>query len=1594
MKRNMRRIGFGLLLASLAAGQFGFVPPKQVAEAADNGLAQKPYMGWSSYSLQVYDGPSGNWTSAAKIKAQSDAMHEKLQSHGYDYINIDAGWNGGMDEYGRPIPSTQLYPDGFQNVIDYVHHNGQKIGIYMIPGLSPAAYDADLPIYGAPGCSMKDIAAQPLRQADYWEIGYKIDFESESSKGCAQAYIDSIADLIASWGIDFVKFDSVTPGSGHNDTTIDARGDVEAWSKALAKQDHKIWFELSWALDHKYADYWKQLANGWRVDWDVESYDNKIGMTQWSNIARLFPDAALWWRDAGPGGWNDFDSLNVGNGSMDGLTKDERQSAMTLWAMSSAQLYTGDDLTRLDDYGLSLLTNDEVIAVNQAGHPAHPVSTTTNNQVWYANNGDGTYTVALFNLGSKSADVAVDWSDIGLQGGATVRDLWGHKDLGAFGTGYTAANLEPHASRLFKVTANGGSISSVNDDDTGMRYTGAWKRNDGNEVVPSSQNLEIAVSDSSADANEAAIVSGDEPSGEPDVNALVQNVEEQTAAPAGHYVTINDDDPGIVYSGGWQHSTDRPYGDVGNDAHYAQSNDEQLTYSFTGTGIDYITETDSSQGSVDIYIDDVLDKTVDTSGTGTRAAKQTVYGISGLAEGSHTFKAVKRSGDYMLVDALKVTSGTLLGTASAAFDNANPSDVSTTLPFGLNALTGISSGGTALVKNTDYTVSGSTLTIKSSYLSQRPQGLTNIDFSFAGGDSQTLAVTVTGEAVRNSVITPSTAGFDRKVTVQADVTVTMSLNGNTLSGIDHNGAALTAGTDYTVSGSALKIKRSYLARQSLGDTQLTLTFSAGLPQTLTITVADTTSAGRYTSVNNDDPAIQYDGSWSRSTGRGMGDYMDDVQYAEKNGESFSYTFQGTGVQVITEKDVSQGKMDIYVDGDLKETVDTYSSGRLAQQTVYEIEGLSNGQHTIKAVKKSGSFMLLDMLKVRLPDFIGPTVAAFDKNPAEQADLQVNLLENAGSFGGIANGTQALVPGTDYSVAGGTVTIKKSYLASLAEGVAALTFVFDGDFQQDIHATANDGDYFTYTFNGTGIELLSPKGPEQGTMDVYVDGSLKETVSTAGDVRSAQQLVYHVDGLANGRHTIKVVKKSGALMLIDRLNYIVSGTGGNTDNTGSNPGTVTAPPAAGGTEIIQGQVKGAAGSVLQLDIARTTLADGTKKDSVTLGADQAKSAIEKLKAAGAAAATIVVPDEKGETSETKVTIPKESNQMLAAGGLDLGMDTSRAGIVIPNASLQGYDEEASFTFTPIADAAAKGQLEDRANKASVVTLATHGKGVSIVGQPVAIETNFQGRAVDVILPLDPALVEGAGQEQLGVYIEHGDGTTEFKPGAIVEWQGGKGLRFTVDRFSSFAVVKYEGTAIGKHAAYMKGFDGGLFKPGNSLTRAEMATILSRIAAREGTADAIVYRDVKPEHWAADAIAKVTKLGLMRGFGDGSFKPDQPITRAEMASLAATLMTSESKEGAGFSDSKGNWAEQAILKVQGAGIIRGYADGTFRPSLALTRAEAVTIINRTLGRGPLYGAKLSWSDVPDAYWAYGDIAEASADHAFTARAEGGEQQVIIP
>ncbi|MGQ4511361.1 fibronectin type III domain-containing protein [Streptomyces sp. DW26H14] len=416
-------------------------------------LAQKPYLGWSSWSLESTNYPgvnpdgSASYLTEAHVLQQAKILASTFKKHGYDYVNIDAGWTTGFDAYGRPVPDAKRFPDGIKYVNDKLHALGLKAGIYQAVGLDPTAYgDGTTPVHGAPGCTTADVVYPDLRKTNGWDSAYKIDY----SRSCARKYTQSVADLYASWGVDFLKLDGVGPGSFKGGADYDNRDDAAAWRAALNNTGRPIQFTLSWALSHTYADAWKKDSNGWRVDTDVECYCDTL-VTWDASVKQRWRDVVQWIPDAGPGHWNNLDSVDVGSGRMDGLTEDERQSYLTLWAIEAAPLYIGDDLTQLDSYGEKLLTNDDVIAIDQAGRPAKPVSQSSEQQTWYARNADGSYTVALFNLGSSPARATARWQDLGFGGAADVKDVWSHQDLGAT-TGSFGATLPAHGSRLLTVT--------------------------------------------------------------------------------------------------------------------------------------------------------------------------------------------------------------------------------------------------------------------------------------------------------------------------------------------------------------------------------------------------------------------------------------------------------------------------------------------------------------------------------------------------------------------------------------------------------------------------------------------------------------------------------------------------------------------------------------------------------------------------------------------------------------------------------------------------------------------------------------------------------------------------------------------------------------------------------------------------------------------------------------------------------------------------------------------------------------------------------------------------------------------------------------
>jgi hypothetical protein len=426
----------------------GLAAVASTASAQVNGVAQRPYLGWSSFSQQTIE-PA--FLTQANMLKQSDALAASgLQAHGYTYINLDSGWMGAFDANGRPIPDPNTFPD-IKALIDHIHANGQKAGIYWIPGVEEPAVQANSPILGSDR-HIQDILALPHRAGNAFggpgesPYHYKIDF----SKAGAQEYMDSVVALFASWGVDFIKLDGVTPGSYSDDLSIDNREDVVAWSKAIARSGRPMWFTVSWQVDKDYNDIWAGYANARRIDDDVECEGRCATLTNWPRIEKRFRDLPGWQDAAGPTkGWNDLDTLDIADGELDGLSLDEKRSAMTIWAMANAPLYLGGDLTKVDPDGLKLATNDDVLAVDQSGHPARQVLG-GDKPVWVSDLGGGRYYVALFNMTGAPATVTLPWRLLGIPGALRVRDLWTHRELGP-SAGKHDVVLPAHGTQLLMV---------------------------------------------------------------------------------------------------------------------------------------------------------------------------------------------------------------------------------------------------------------------------------------------------------------------------------------------------------------------------------------------------------------------------------------------------------------------------------------------------------------------------------------------------------------------------------------------------------------------------------------------------------------------------------------------------------------------------------------------------------------------------------------------------------------------------------------------------------------------------------------------------------------------------------------------------------------------------------------------------------------------------------------------------------------------------------------------------------------------------------------------------------------------------------------
>jgi alpha-galactosidase len=395
-------IALTLVLTMLLSALTLFNIPTQRAYAVNNGLALTPPMGWNSWNR------FGCNINQTIIEQEADAMVSSgMKAAGYQYVNIDDCWmTRSRDGNGNLVADPQKFPSGIKAVADYVHSKGLKLGIYNDAGTATCA--------GYPGFYGHD-------QQD--------------------------ANTYASWGIDYIKVDWC------NTYNMDPPTRYSQIASALHNTGRAITLSLcNWGVDGPW-NWGPSIGNLWRTTGDIS--DN------WNSMMGNFDSNAAHASAAGPGGWNDPDMLEVGNG---GMSTTEDQTHFSLWAIAAAPLIAGNDLAHMSSTTQSILTNTDVIAVDQDAAGIQGTLVKDNGfglQVWAKRlSGSGNVAVVLLNRSGSTTNMTVNWSDIGLAAGsASVRDLWTHTNQGSFSNSYTTS-VPSHGVAMLKISESSGPGST------------------------------------------------------------------------------------------------------------------------------------------------------------------------------------------------------------------------------------------------------------------------------------------------------------------------------------------------------------------------------------------------------------------------------------------------------------------------------------------------------------------------------------------------------------------------------------------------------------------------------------------------------------------------------------------------------------------------------------------------------------------------------------------------------------------------------------------------------------------------------------------------------------------------------------------------------------------------------------------------------------------------------------------------------------------------------------------------------------------------------------------------------------------------------
>lgn len=424
-------------------------------------LAAAPPMGWNSWDSY------GTTVREKQVKANTDWMAEHLREHGWQYIVVDMEWfvtnpvaegnatdfQYALDDYGRYVPAPSRFPSaaggkGFASLAGYVHAKGLKFGIHILQGIPREAVRRNLPIAGS---NLHASDAANTSGTCKWNHD---NFDLKDTPA-GQAYYDSIARLYAAWGVDLIKVDCIAsrPYKG---------AEIRMLSEALRKTGRPIVLSLSpGAAPMDKVEEMRKYAQMWRISDDIwDEWYSDVAYPQ--GLGDQFPRAASWAVLSEEGHWPDADMLPLGYlGPSPGwgkaretrLMAEEQRTLMTLWAIFRSPLMMGGDLPHNDAATTALLTNDEVLAVDQHSIDNHAVKRTAETSVWTARPQRGTDRyVAIFNTSEHLEELSFTWEQLGWpEGRYVLRDLWEKSDGGPVDA--LKVRLAPHACVLYRATA-------------------------------------------------------------------------------------------------------------------------------------------------------------------------------------------------------------------------------------------------------------------------------------------------------------------------------------------------------------------------------------------------------------------------------------------------------------------------------------------------------------------------------------------------------------------------------------------------------------------------------------------------------------------------------------------------------------------------------------------------------------------------------------------------------------------------------------------------------------------------------------------------------------------------------------------------------------------------------------------------------------------------------------------------------------------------------------------------------------------------------------------------------------------------------------